>query len=262
MQILTKVVLGALGYTLIKNKDQVVKELNKAPQKKVAKSISPKEIIENPTKAGIKADGFGSIESSKTVHETVKAPERVITPKKDVDTLDGYILNEVEKERQKREEPNDLDSYVMDCVKEREEAIEREKRIAEASLKAEQHLYKSHVSSNPTPRVTEKQKKEIIKEKFKTGVNPEDKDGAILSVVLNSYLEYKKQHGYKHSVNETEMNAIKKMVKDRNITVDKFVEIFQNYDETNRQSNFNRVLKERGLGSSDQPLYCSNATWF
>lgn len=261
MQILTKVVLGAIGYALIKNKDQVVKELNKAPKKKDAKSVSPKEIIENPTKAGIKADGFGSIESSETVHETVKAPERVITPKKDVDTLDGYILNEVEKERQKREEPNDLDSYVMDCVKEREEAIEREKRIAEASLKAEQHLYKSHVSSNPTSRVTEKQKKEI-KEKFKTGVNPEDKDGAILSVVLNSYLDYKTQQGYKHSVNETEMNAIKKMVKDRNITVDKFAEIFQNYDETNRQSNFNRVLKERGLGSSDQPLYCSNATWF
>lgn len=261
MQILTKVVLGAIGYTLIKNKDQVVKELNKAPQKKVAKSVSPKEIIENPTKAGIKADGFGSIESSETVHETVKAPERVITPKKDVDTLDGYILNEVEKERQKREEPNDLDSYVMDCVKEREEAIEREKRIAEASLEREQHLYKSHVSSNPTPRVTEKQKKEI-KEKFKTGVNPEDRDGAILSVVLNSYLDYKTQQGYKHSVNEKEITAIKKMIKNRNITVDNFAEIFQNYDETNQQSNFNRVLKERGLGSPDQPLYCSNATWF
>ena len=261
MQILTKVVLGALGYTLIKNKDQVVKELNKAPQKKVAKSVSPKEIIENPTKAGIKADGFGSIESSETVHETVKAPERVITPKKDVDTLDGYVLNEVEKERQKREEPNDLDSYVMECVKEREEAIEREKRIAEANLEREQHLYKSHVSSNPTPRVTEKQKKEI-KEKFKTGVNPEDKDGAILSVVLNSYLDYKTQQGYKHSVNEKEITAIKKMIKNRNITVDNFAEIFQNYDETNQQSNFNRVLKERGLGSSDQPLYCSNATWF
>lgn len=261
MQILTKVVLGALGYTLIKNKDQVVKELNKAPQKKVAKSVSPKEIIENPTKAGIKADGFGSIESSETVHETVKTPERVITPKKDVDTLDGYVLNEVEKERQKREEPNDLDSYVMECVKEREEAIEREKRIAEANLEREQHLYKSHVSSNPTPRVTEKQKKEI-KEKFKTGVNPEDKDGAILSVVLNSYLDYKTQQGYKHSVNEKEITAIKKMIKNRNITVDNFAEIFQNYDETNQQSNFNRVLKERGLGSSDQPLYCSNATWF
>lgn len=261
MQILTKVVLGAIGYTLIKNKDQVVKELNKAPQKKVAKSVSPKEIIKNPTKAGIKADGFGSIESSETVHETVKAPERVITPKKDVDTLDGYILNEVEKERQKREEPNDLDSYVMDCVKEREEAIEREKRIAEASLEREQHLYKSHVSSNPTPRVTEKQKKEI-KEKFKTGVNPEDRDGAILSVVLNSYLDYKTQQGYKHSVNEKEITAIKKMIKNRNITVDNFAEIFQNYDETNQQSNFNRVLKERGLGSPDQPLYCSNATWF
>lgn len=261
MQILTKVVLGAIGYALIKNKDQVVKELNKAPKKKDAKIVSPKEIIENPTKAGIKADGFGSIESSETVHETVKAPERVITPKKDVDTLDGYILNEVEKERQKREEPNDLDSYVMDCVKEREEAIEREKRIAEASLEAEQHLYKSHVSSNPTPRVTEKQKKEI-KEKFKTGVNPEDKDGAILSVVLNSYLDYKAQHGYKHSVNEKEMSAIRKMVKNRNITIDKFSEFLQTYDETNQQSNFNRVLKERGLGSSDQPLYCSNATWF
>ena len=261
MQILTKVVLGALGYTLIKNKDQVVKELNKAPQKKVAKSVNPKEIIENPTKAGIKADGFGSIESSETVHETVKAPERVITPKKDVDTLDGYVLNEVEKERQKREEPNDLDSYVMECVKEREEAIEREKRIAEANLEREQHLYKSHVSSNPTPRVTEKQKKEI-KEKFKTGVNPEDKDGAILSVVLNSYLDYKTQQGYKHSVNEKEITAIKKMIKNRNITVDNFAEIFQNYDETNQQSNFNRVLKERGLGSSDQPMYCSNATWF
>ncbi len=261
MQILTKVVLGALGYTLIKNKDQVVKELNKAPQKKVAKSVSPKEIIENPTKAGIKADGFGSIESSETVHETVKAPERVITPKKNADTLDGYVLNEVEKERQKREEPNDLDSYVMECVKEREEAIEREKRIAEANLEREQHLYKSHVSSNPTPRVTEKQKKEI-KEKFKTGVNPEDRDGAILSVVLNSYLDYKTQQGYKHSVNEKEITAIKKMIKNRNITVDNFAEIFQNYDETNQQSNFNRVLKERGLGSSDQPLYCSNTTWF
>ena len=261
MQILTKVVLGALGYTLIKNKDQVVKELNKAPQKKVAKSVSPKEIIENPTKAGIKADGFGSIESSEAVHETVKAPERVITSKKNADTLDGYVLNEVEKERQKREEPNDLDSYVMECVKEREEAIEREKRIAEANLEREQHLYKSHVSSNPTPRVTEKQKKEI-KEKFKTGVNPEDRDGAILSVVLNSYLDYKTQQGYKHSVNEKEITAIKKMIKNRNITVDNFAEIFQNYDETNQQSNFNRVLKERGLGSSDQPLYCSNATWF
>lgn len=261
MQILTKVVLGAIGYALIKNKDQVVKELNKAPKKKDAKSVSPKEIIENPTKAGIKADGFGSIESSETVHETVKAPERVITPKKDVDTLDGYVLNEVEKERQKREEPNDLDSYVMDCVKEREEAIEREKRIAEANLEREQHLYKSHVSSNPTPRVTEKQKKEI-KEKFKTGVNPEDRDGAILSVVLNSYLDYKTQQGYKHSVNEKEITAIKKMIKNRNITVDNFAEIFQNYDETNQQSNFNRVLKERGLGSSDQPMYCSNATWF
>lgn len=261
MQILTKVVLGALGYALIKNKDQVVKELNKSSKKKVAKSVSPKEIIENPTKAGIKADGFGSIESSETVHETVKAPERVITPKKNVDTLDGYILNEVEKERQKREEPNDLDSYVMDCVKEREEAIEREKRIAEASLEREQHLYKSHVSFTPTPRVTEKQKKEI-KEKFKTGVNPEDKDGAILSVVLNSYLDYKTQQGYKHSVNEKEINAVKKMVKNRNITVDKFAEILRNYDETNQQSEFNRVLRERGLGSSDQPLYFSNATWF
>lgn len=261
MQILTKVVLGAIGYALIKNKDQVVKELNKAPKKKDAKSVSPKEIIENPTKAGIKADGFGSIESSETVHETVKAPERVITPKKDVDTLDGYVLNEVEKERQKREEPNDLDSYVMDCVKEREEAIEREKRIAEANLEREQHLYKSHVSSNPTPRVTEKQKKEI-KEKFKTGVNPEGKDGAILSVVLNSYLDYKTQQGHKHSVNEKEMNAIRKMVKNRNITIDNFAEFLQTYDETNQQSNFNRVLKERGLGSSDQPMYCSNATWF
>ena len=261
MQILTKVVLGAIGYALIKNKDQVVKELNKAPKKKAVKSVSPKGIIENPTKAGIKADGFGSIESSETVHETVKAPERVITPKKNADTLDGYVLNEVEKERQKREEPNDLDSYVTECVKEREEAIKREKRIAEANLEREQHLYKSHVSSNPTPRVTEKQKKEI-KEKFKTGVNPEDRDGAILSVVLNSYLDYKTQQGYKHSVNEKEITAIKKMIKNRNITVDNFAEIFQNYDETNQQSNFNRVLKERGLGSSDQPLYCSNATWF
>lgn len=227
MQILTKVVLGALGYTLIKNKDQVVKELSKSNVKKNATIAN--EIVEKPTKTGIKYTGFGELEEKPII---TKAPERVIKPKVEETTdslksdLDNYVLRQVEKSKKEKENPETVDSYVNKIVAQEEQIKSLKGKLYNQS----KQLYQSHVDSGVSDSI-----KNEIEHKIKVSskserdyelvhntpvrVNPENviptntvADNEKWNNIVSQYKVWLK-HMYNESMTDSDFNYLKMLTK-------------------------------------------------
>ena len=230
MMTLTKVVLAGLGLALIKNRNQVVTELQKSNKPK-AKDIpnTAQEIINKPVTLDIKPDGFGKIEEPSVI---TKAPERKITcpepekePEKKLSKLDEYVLEQVNAETERLK--NDM---------------EREKH--------KEHLYKSHVDngSDDSKRIQNE-----IKEGIDSSISVSARDESILKVVENAYMDFKSMNGGSYAINDSERNELRKVVSNKNITTDAFRKIMDNEKHRNN-SEFERVLRERGLDKS-KPIY-------
>lgn len=259
MMTLTKVVLAGLGYALIKNRNQVVKELQKSNKPK-AKTDTAQETVNKPVTLETKPDGLGKSEKTTII---TKAPERKIVrpepekePKKKLSELDEYVLEQIDKEQHKNDKSKDIDSYVMDEVNAETErlkkALEREKAEKESLReKYHEHLYKSHVEDD-------KDDFKRIQKEIKTGIDSSisisARDESILKVVENAYMDFKSMKGAPYAINDRERNELRKVVSNKNITTDAFQKIM---DNENHQSNsdFERVLRERGLDKSAKPIY-------
>jgi hypothetical protein len=258
MMTLTKVVLAGLGYALVKNGNQVAKELQKSNKPK-AKPNTAQEIINKPVTLDIKPDGFGKIEKPVVI---TKAPERKITrsepekePEKKLSKLDEYVLEQVDKEQHKNDKVKDIDSYVMDEVNAEmdrlKNALEREKKEKEALReKYKEHLYKSHVDNDwdDSKRIQKE-----IKEGIDSRISASARDESILKVVENAYMDFKSMNGGSYAINDSERNELRKVVSNKNITTDAFRKIMDN-EKHRSNSEFERVLKERGLDKS-KPSY-------
>lgn len=230
MMTLTKVVLAGLGLALIKNRDQVVTELQKSNKPK-AKDIpnTAQEIVNKPVTLDTKPDGFGKIEKSAVI---TKAPERKITcpepekePEKKLSKLDEYVLEQVNAETERLK--ND---------------VEREKH--------REHLYKSHVDndSDDSKRIQKE-----IKDGIDSSISVSARDESILKVVENAYMDFKSMNGGSYAINDSERNELRNVVSNKNITTDAFRKIMDNEKHRNN-SEFERVLRERGLDKS-KPIY-------
>lgn len=259
MMTLTKVVLAGLGYALIKNRNQVVKELQKSNKPK-AKPDTAQEIINKPATLETKPDGFDKLEKPAVI---TRAPERKIVrpelekePKKKLSDLDEYVLEQVDKEQHKNDKARDIDSYVMDEVNAETErlkkALEREKTEKEALReKCHEHLYKSHVEDdNDDSKRIQKE----IKVGIDSSISASARDESILKVVENAYLDFKSMKGGSYAINDRERNELRKVVSNKNITTDAFQKIMDN-EKHQSNSDFERVLRERGLDKSAKPIY-------
>lgn len=259
MMTLTKVVLAGLGYALIKNRNQVVKELQKSNKPK-AKTDTAQETINKPVTLDIKPDGFGKIEKPAVI---IRAPERkIVRPepekelKKKLSDLDEYALEQVDKEQYKNDKVKDIDSYVMDEVNAEAErlkkALEREKAEKEALReKCHEHLYKSHVEDdNDDSKRIQKE----IKVGIDSSIGASAVDESILKVVENAYMDFKSMKGGSYAINDRERDELRKVVSNKNITTDAFQKIMNN-EKHQSNSDFERVLRERGLDKSAKPIY-------
>ena len=258
MMTLTKVVLAGLGYALVKNGNQVAKELQKSNKPK-AKPNTAQEIINKPVTLDIKPDGLGKIEKPAVI---TKAPERKIVrpepekePEKKLSKLDEYVLEQVDKEQHKNDKVKDIDSYVMDEVNAEmnrlKNALEREKEEKEALReKYKDHLYKSHVDNDwdDSKRIQKE-----IKEGIDSRISASARDESILKVVENAYMDFKSMNGGSYAINDNERNELRKVVSNKNITTDAFRKIMDN-EKHRSNSDFERVLRERGLDKS-KPSY-------
>lgn len=259
MMTLTKVVLAGLGYALIKNRNQVVKELQKSNKPK-AKPNTVQEIINKPATLEIKPDGFGKIEKpaviTRTPERKIVRPEPEKEPKEKLSELDEYVLEQVDKEQHKNDKARDIDSYVMDEVNAETERIkkasEREKAEKEALReKCHEHLYKSHVEDdNDDSKRIQKE----IKVGIDSSISASARDESILKVVENAYLDFKSMKGGSYAINDRERNELRKVVSNKNITTDAFQKILDN-EKHQSNSDFERVLRERGLDKSAKPIY-------
>lgn len=259
MMTLTKVVLAGLGYALIKNRNQVVKELQKSNKPK-AKTDTAQETINKPVTLDIKPDGFGKIEKPAVI---IRAPERkIVRPepekelKKKLSDLDEYVLEQVDKEQHKNDKVKDIDSYVMDEVNAEAErlkkALEREKAEKEALReKCHEHLYKSHVEDdNDDSKRIQKE----IKVGIDSSIGASAVDESILKVVENAYMDFKSMKSGSYAINDRERDELRKVVSNKNITTDAFQKIMNN-EKHQSNSDFERVLRERGLDKSAKPIY-------
>lgn len=255
MMTLTKVVLAGLGYALIKNRNQVVKELQKSNKPK-DKPDTAQEIINKPVTLDIKPDGLGKVEKPAV---TTKAPERKIVrpePEKKLSELDEYVLEQVDKEQHKNDKAKDIDSYVMDEVNAETErlkkALERERLEKEALReKHHEHLYKSHVDDD---KDDSKRIQNEIKIGIDSSISASARDESILKVVENAYKDFKSMRGRSYAINDRERNELRKVVSSKNITTDAFQKILDN-EKHQSNSDFERVLRERGLDKSAKPIY-------
>jgi hypothetical protein len=228
MMTLTKVVLAGLGLALIKNRNQVVKELQESNKPKVKDNPNTaQEIVNKPVTLEIKPDGFGNIEKSAVI---TKAPERKITcpepekePEKKLSKLDEYILEQVNAETERLK--ND---------------VERENH--------KEHLYKSHVDndSDDSKRIQKE-----IKEGIDSSISVSARDESILKVVENAYMDFKSMNGGSYGVNDFERDALRMAAAKKNITTDAFKAIMDN-ERHRTNSEFERVMRERGL---DRPRF-------
>ena len=118
MMTLTKVVLAGLGYALVKNGNQVAKELQKSNKPK-AKPNTAQEIINKPVTLDIKPDGFGKIEKlilpTDVPERNIVCPETEKEPDKNLSKSAKYLMEQVSKAYDKSN-IKDIDTYVMDEV--------------------------------------------------------------------------------------------------------------------------------------------------
>lgn len=262
MMTLTKVVLAGLGYALVKNGNQVAKELQKSNKPK-AKPNTAQEIINKSVTLDIKPDGFGKIEKPAVI---TKAPERKIVrpetkvepekePDKNLSKSAKYLMEQVSKAYDKSN-IKDIDTYVMDEVnaeaERRKKALEREKSEKKTLRERHQeHLYKNHVEDD---RGDSKRIQNEIKESIDSSINAFEIDDSILKVVENAYMDFKSMNGGSYAINSNERNDLINLIYNKNITIDAFQKIMDNEKHRNN-SEFERVLKERGLDKSIKRSY-------
>lgn len=258
MMTLTKVVLAGLGYALVKNGNQVAKELQKSNKPK-AKPNTAQEIINKPVTLDIKPDGFGKIEKlilpTDVPERNIVCPETEKEPDKNLSKSAKYLMEQVSKAYDKSN-IKDIDTYVMDEVnaeaERRKKALEREKSEKKTLRERHQeHLYKNHVEDD---RGGSKRIQNEIKESIDSSINAFEIDDSILKVVENAYMDFKSMNGGSYAINSNERNDLINLIYNKKITIDAFQKIMDS-DKHRNNSEFERVLKERGLDKSIKRSY-------
>lgn len=259
MMTLTKVVLAGLGYALVKNRNQVAKELQKSNKSKVkAKPNTAQENINKSVTLDIKPDELSKIEKLilpiDVPERNIVCPEPEKEPDKNLSKMAGYLMEQVE--QHKNDNIKDIDTYVMDEVNAQAErckkALEREKsekKILRESY--QEHLYKNHVDDD---RDDSKRIPKEIKEVIDSSINTSTIDDSILRVVENAYMNFKIMNGGSYAINNNERNGLIDAIYNKNITTGVFQKIMDS-DKHRNNSEFERVLKERGLDKSIKRSY-------
>lgn len=260
MMTLTKVVLAGLGYALVKNRNQVAKELQKSNKSKVkAKPNTVQETINKSVTLDIKPDEPGKIEKLTlpidVPERNIVCPEPEKEPDKNLSKSAKYLMEQVSKAYDKSN-IKDIDTYVMDEVnaevERRKKALEREKSEKKTLRERHQeHLYKNHVEDD---RGDSKRIQNEIKESIDSSINAFEIDDSILKVVENAYMDFKSMNGGSYAINSNERNDLINLIYNKNITIDAFQKIMDSEKHRNN-SEFERVLKERGLDKSIKRSY-------
>lgn len=264
MMTLTKVVLAGLGYALIKNRNQVAKELQKSNKSKVkAKSNTVQETINKSVTLDTKPDEPGKIEKLilpiDVPERNIVCPEPEKEPHKNLSKQAEHLLGQVEQHL--NDNIKDIDTYVMDEVNAQAErckkALEREKSEKKTLReKYQEHLYKNHVDDD---KVDSKSIQNEIKEVIDSSINTSAIDDSILRVVENAYMNFKSMNGGSYAINNNERNGLINAIYNKNITTGAFQKIMDN-DKHRNNSEFERVLKERGLDKSIKHS-CNNSEY-
>lgn len=264
MMTLTKVVLAGLGYALIKNRNQVAKELQKSNKSKVkAKPNTVQETINKSVTLDTKPDEPGKIEKLilpiDVPERNIVCPEPEKEPHKNLSKQAEHLLGQVEQHL--NDNIKDIDTYVMDEVNAQAErckkALEREKSEKKTLReKYQEHLYKNHVDDD---KVDSKSIQNEIKEVIDSSINTSAIDDSILRVVENAYMNFKSMNGGSYAINNNERNGLINAIYNKNITTGAFQKIMDN-DKHRNNSEFERVLKERGLDKSIKHS-CNNSEY-
>lgn len=259
MMTLTKVVLAGLGYALVKNRNQVAKELQKSNKSKVkAKPNTAQENINKSVTLDIKPDELPKIEKLilpiDVPERNIVCPESEKEPDKNLSKVAEYLMEQVE--QHKNDNIKDIDTYVMDEVNAQAErlkkTLEREKSEKKTLRERYQdHLYKNHVDDD---RDDSKRIQKEIKEVIDSSINTSAIDDSILRVVENAYMNFKSMNGGSYVINNNERNDLINAIYNKNITTDVFQKIMDS-DKHRNNSEFERVLKERGLDKSIKRSY-------
>jgi hypothetical protein len=259
MMTLTKVVLAGLGYALVKNRNQVAKELQKSNKSKVkAKPNTVQETINKSVTLDIKPDELPKIEKLilpiDVPERKIVCPESEKEPDKNLSKTAEYLMEQVE--QHKNDNIKDIDTYVLDEVnaeaERRKKALEREESEKKTLReKYQEHLYKNHVEDD---RGESKRIQNEIKERIDSSINAFEIDDSILKVVENAYMDFKSMNGGSYAINNNERNDLIKLIYNKNITIDAFQKIMDSEKHRNN-SEFERVLKERGLDKSIKRSY-------
>lgn len=259
MMTLTKVVLAGLGYALVKNRNQVAKELQKSNKSKVKdKPNTVQETINKSVTLDTKPNEPGKIEK---LILPIDVPERNIVcsepakePDKNLSKMDEYLMEQVE--QHKNDNIKDIDTYVMDEVNAQAErckkALEREKSEKKTLRESyQEHLYKSHVDDDrDDSKRIQKENKKVIN----SIINTSAIDDSIIKVVENAYMNFKSMNGGSYAINNNERSDLINAIYNKNITTGVFQKIMDS-DKHRNNSEFERVLKERGLDKSIKRSY-------
>jgi hypothetical protein len=256
MMTLTKVVLAGLGYALVKNRNQVAKELQKSNKSKVkAKPNTVQETINKSVTLDIKPDELGKIEKLilpiDVPERKIVCPESEKEPDKNLSKTAEYLMEQVSKAQHKNDNIKDIDTYVMDELNAEAERRKKALELEESEKKPlrekyQEHLYKNHVEDD---RGDSKRIQNEIKERIDSSINAFEIDDSILKVVENAYMDFKSMNGGSYAINNSERNDLIKLIYNKNITIDAFQKIMDSEKHRNN-SEFERVLKEKGLDKS------------
>lgn len=260
MMTLTKVVLAGLGYALVKNRNQVAKELQKSNKSKVkAKPNTSQETINKSVTLDTKPDEPGKIEKLilpiDVPERNIVCPESEKEPDKNLSKTAEYLMEQVSKAYDKSN-IKDIDTYVMDEVNAEAERRKKALELEESEKKPlreryQEHLYKNHVEND---RGDSKRIQNEIKERIDSSINAFEIDDSILKVVENAYMDFKSMNGGSYAINNNERNDLINLIYTKNITIDAFQKIMDSEKHRNN-SEFERVLKERGLDKSIKRSY-------
>lgn len=260
MMTLTKVVLAGLGYALVKNRNQVAKELQKSNKSKVkAKPNTAQETINKSVTLDTKPDELPKIEKlilpTDVPERNIVCPESEKEPDKNLSKMAEYLMEQVSK-AQDKSNIKDLDTYVMDEVNAEAERRKKALELEESEKKPlreryQEHLYKNHVEDD---RGDSKRIHKETKELIDSSINAFEIDDSILKVVENAYMDFKSMNGGSYAINNNERNDLINLIYTKNITIDAFQKIMDSEKHRNN-SEFERVLKERGLDKSIKRSY-------
>lgn len=260
MMTLTKVVLAGLGYALVKNRNQVAKELQKSNKSKVkAKPNTVQETINKSVTLDIKPDELPKIEKLilpiDVPERKIVCPESEKEPDKNLSKTAEYLMEQVSK-AQDKSNIKDIDTYVIDEVNAEAERRKKSLELEESEKKPlreryQEHLYKNHVEDD---RGDSKRIQNEIKERIDSSINAFEIDDSILKVVENAYMDFKSMNGGSYAITNNERNDLINLIYTKNIAIDAFQKIMDSEKHRNN-SEFERVLKERGLDKSIKRSY-------